>query len=195
MRRVGTEVVVSGGSGGCCGGVRVLRRHVRKGIAAQLVVDAQTVCRRMLLLHLLVRIAAHAVRSAATSGRSTSARHVRRWRTDARLAGQVLMRLLQLEEGVFGRVDGGGGCGGRLLRIGRLAGRRLLLIAVCSADDGVGRCRRHCRVVIAAEVAVDETVCRTGRRRVGHRRIPPDLMRRRRFQGCGFYFYFCLFTS
>lgn len=101
LRRVRTEVVVSGG-GCCCGGrVRVLRRHVREWIAAQLAGTA-----RMLLLHLLVRVARHAVRPAWSAG------HVR-WRTDPGGARQV-MRLLEFQESVFGCHGGGcGGCGGR----------------------------------------------------------------------------------
>ncbi len=98
MRRVRTEVVVSGGgSGGGCR-VGILRRHVRERVAAELAGAA-----RMLLLHLLVRVAGHAVRSARSAG------HVR-WRTDPGGAGQM-MGLLQFEEGVLG--GDGGGCGGR----------------------------------------------------------------------------------
>ena len=153
--------MVSGG--GCGGGCRVgiLRRHVGERIAAELAGAA-----RMLLLHLLVRIAGHAIRSAR------SAAHVRR-RADPG-AGQV-MGLLQLQEGVLGG-DGGGGCGSRCRRC-------RLLVAVSASDHGIGRRRRHV-VIAATKVAVDETVGRTGRRR-RRRRTPPYLVRRRRLQDGG----------
>lgn len=148
-----------------------MRRHVRKWIAAQLAGSADT---WMLLLHLLVRVARHAVRS------TRSASHVR-WRSDAGRAGQVVS-LLQFEEGVF-RGDGrrrGGRC--------RCRGLRLLVavsstVAVTTSDDRIG-CRRRHVVIAAVKVAVDETIGRTGRR-WRRRRTPPYLMRRRRLQRDG----------
>jgi hypothetical protein len=139
----------------------------------------------MLLLHLTVGIAAHSVRSSAAAA---SARHVRRWRTDSRLTGQVLMSLLKFQEGVF-RCHGSR-CRCRLLLLLLriiwllLLSVLLLLLVAVTSRDGIGSRRRHGVVVIAAEM--DETICGTGRRRMWNRRIPPDLMRRRRLQGCGF---------
>lgn len=151
--------MVSGGGCGGGGGVRILRRHVRERVAAQLAATAA-----VLLLHLSVRIARHAV---------AALRHVRR-RADAGRAGQMV-RLLQFEKGVF---RGDGGCGGRRRRCRRR--RRLDLVAVrpaTAADDRIGRRRRHVVITAAAaEMTVDETVGRTGRR-WRCRRIPPDLMR------------------